>query len=99
MPKPRVLPVPVRACPIRSEPASAIGQREFLDREGAGDADRGQRVDGLGADTELGEEWALGTDGGAGGQFLGGLLLRRTGGGVFERYGVEGCRVEGGVLC
>ncbi len=43
-------------------------QREFLDREGLDDADRGQRADDLGADVVLGERGAGVADDGPGGQ-------------------------------
>ena len=67
-PKPRVLPVPVRAWPIRSVPAQRDRQRHLLDGERAGDADGGQRLDGLGVDAEVGERRAVRAHVGAGGQ-------------------------------
>ena len=62
MPKPSVFPVPVGACPIMSEPRIAMGSRVFLDRERVGDADRGERVNGLRAGAKLRESRTVGAD-------------------------------------
>ncbi len=55
-PKPRVLPVPVRAWPMRSWPASAIGRVSSWIANVRADAHVGERVDDALVDAELGEQ-------------------------------------------
>ena len=55
MPKARVLPVPVRAWPIRSVPMQGDREGHLLDGEGGGDAGALERVADLGEDPELSE--------------------------------------------
>ncbi len=62
-PKPRVLPVPVRAWPMRSWPASAIGRVSSWIANGAGDADVGQGLRRSRASTpRVGEQRAVRLD-------------------------------------
>ena len=91
-PKPRVLPMPVRAWPMTSSPAKRQRERQLLDREGALDAGLGERGDDLGADAELGEGGGLGPDRGAGLQGV--RLLGQSAGAV----GVRGWVVLSGML-